>query len=77
MRGLVSLKETKYSIADMSIIAKKNSGKCLSEKYVNNKTKLKWECRLGHTWYAVPASVIRGSWCLDCHLKTLHEQIKK
>jgi len=32
----------------MQQVAKKRGGKCLSEKYVNAKTKLEWECRKGH-----------------------------
>ncbi|WP_373322126.1 zinc-ribbon domain-containing protein [Paraburkholderia adhaesiva] len=42
------------------------TGECLSERYVNNETKLRWRCAKGHEWEAVPASVIKGSWCPQC-----------
>ena len=47
-------------------IAKERNGKCLSSKYINAKTKMEWECHLGHKWQATPDSVKRGSWCSYC-----------
>jgi hypothetical protein len=42
--------------------------KCLSKDYVNNRTKLTWECSEGHTWEAIPAN-IKGlnRWCPHCN----------
>lgn len=54
------------SIIDMEILAKEKLGKCLSEKYINAKTKLKWKCSEGHIWESIPDSIIRGSWCPIC-----------
>lgn len=54
------------NIEEMQEIAKLRGGKCLSEKYLNVDTKLKWECKEGHIWGAIPASVKRGSWCPRC-----------
>ena len=51
------------TIEDMQEIAKSRGGKCLSKKYVNSKTKLKWECVEGHQWSATPRRV---SWCPEC-----------
>jgi hypothetical protein len=56
----------KLTIVDMDKIAKKRGGKCLSDKYVNARTKLKWICKKGHIWEAVPDSIRRGSWCRKC-----------
>ncbi|MCP4130769.1 MAG: hypothetical protein GY754_07290 [bacterium] len=56
----------KYTIEDMQEIAKARGGKCLSEKFIDVVTKLKWECKEGHTWEAIPASVKGGSWCKKC-----------
>jgi hypothetical protein len=55
------------TIEDMRKIAKERGGKCLSEKYINSQTKLKWRCDKGHIWMAVPSSIINaGAWCPDC-----------
>ena len=59
----------KLSIEEMQKIAKEHGGKCLSEKYENAVTKLKWQCKEGHVWDAIPASVKNGYWCPKCGWK--------
>ena len=59
----------KHTIMDMHDIASQHYGLCLSEKYVNLSTKLRWQCAEGHVWNAVPNSVLRGSWCPICARK--------
>ena len=59
-------KRIKYTIIDMQKIALEQDGKCLSDKYVNSKTKLLWECSKGHQWYATRDKVQRGTWCPKC-----------
>src|SRR3989344_968350 len=54
------------NIKDMQEIAESREGKCLSEKYINVDTKLKWQCEKGHVWEAIPSSIKRGSWCPRC-----------
>lgn len=54
------------TIRDMIILAQKRNGICLSKKYINNNTKLKWQCEAGHSWEAVPSSIKSGSWCPIC-----------
>jgi len=56
----------KLTIGEMQQIAKKRGGKCLSEKYTNNQTKLLWECSEEHQWKAIPNNIKRGSWCPKC-----------
>jgi hypothetical protein len=56
----------KHCIDDMHEIARNREGKCLSKRYVNNITKLLWECRLGHKWRARPVIIICGAWCPRC-----------
>ncbi len=56
----------KLSIEEMVQIASDRGGRCLSEVYTNTRTKLKWECREGHHWEAVPSSVKKGTWCPEC-----------
>jgi glutaredoxin len=57
---------TKLTIEEMNKIARKKQGKCLAETYVNNRTKLIWECSKGHRWKATPANIKREKWCPYC-----------
>jgi hypothetical protein len=59
----------RLTIEEMHEIAKARGGKCLSTKYTNSKTKLKWECAEGHQWSAIPESVKGGTWCRVCSYK--------
>ncbi len=44
-----------------------NGGRCLSNTYTNNKEKLLWECKNGHTWQARYDSIkIKKYWCPLC-----------
>lgn len=54
------------TIEEMHRIADDRGGKCLSEKYINAKTHLSWECANGHQWSARPGNVKRGQWCAVC-----------
>ena len=71
---IIASKNTKFSLDDMHTIAGKYGGLCLSQKYVNSYTKLKWKCAEGHEWEAIPSSIQRGSWCPYCSLY-LNERI--
>ena len=59
----------RLSIELMKEIAGKRGGKCLSQVYVNARTKLIWQCSEGHKWEAVPYTVKKGSWCSVCSRK--------
>lgn len=62
----------KLTLIEMKNLAKQKEGLCLSEEYVNAKTKLKWQCRNGHQWYASPDKIKnKGSWCYKCHWDTI------
>jgi len=55
----------------MQRLARNCGGECLSKEYKNSQTKLRWRCKLGHEWEAVPNSVtprngFKGSWCPIC-----------
>ncbi len=56
----------KLAIQEMQDLAKSHKGKCLSNKYLNARTKLKWQCEKKHIWSAVPESIKSGTWCPDC-----------
>lgn len=48
--------------------AEKRGGKCLSDIYLNNKSKLKWQCNKGHIWKASFTEIKnKESWCPYCN----------
>jgi hypothetical protein len=50
----------------MCRLANSRGGVCLSNNYVDNKTKLRWQCAQGHEWSAIPSNILRGHWCMIC-----------
>ena len=68
----------RLTLKEMHALAKEHGGECLSRKYVNTDTKLRWRCAEGHDWKAVPSSVKLGTWCPTCNgnvrltLKEMH-----
>lgn len=57
----------KLDLEKIKELAKKRGGKCLSLINTNSKTKLLWECKVGHGWSASAFSVkTRNSWCPEC-----------
>jgi len=60
------IESKKLTIEEMREIARIRGGKCISDLYVNVKTKLHWECEKGHQWEATPDSVKKGTWCPEC-----------
>ena len=65
-------KRVKRTIEEMKQIAKSLGGKCLSDTYTNNATKLTWKCSRGHEWQATPNSILKGTWCRKCIPLTRH-----
>ncbi|MBK7887147.1 MAG: hypothetical protein IPJ86_07560 [Bacteroidetes bacterium] len=57
----------KLNIDIFKKFAKTKGGKCLSNSYVNVKTKLLWQCNKGHQWKA-PGNLVRicNTWCPFC-----------
>ena len=57
----------KLKINEIKKLAEKHNGKCLSKEYINNRTKLKWQCKEGHVWYA-SLNIVKNqkSWCPYC-----------
>jgi len=48
----IKTKRSSLLLEELQKIAASKGGKCLSDKYINSKTKLKWECKEGHIWKA-------------------------
>ncbi|MDR5777537.1 MULTISPECIES: hypothetical protein [unclassified Caballeronia] len=53
-------------IGRMREIAAERGGHCLSERYDNARTLLRWQCAQGHTWEASATQTQRGQWCSFC-----------
>ncbi len=65
----------KLTIEEMQHLAIRNQGLCLSKEYKNSSTKLLWQCKEGHQWWATPVSIKHGNtWCLTCfRIKTARQ----
>jgi len=47
-------------------LAEQRGGKCISENYENDMSKMFWICSENHTWEATPNNIKRGKWCPTC-----------
>lgn len=56
----------KHTLDGCQKIAEDKDGKCLSEEYKNNHSKMLWECSSGHRWEATLVNVLAGIWCNQC-----------
>lgn len=54
-------------ISELKAYAESKGGKLLSDKYINQKTKMLWQCAKGHQWEAASGGMLqRGYWCPKC-----------
>jgi hypothetical protein len=57
----------KLSLIELQHLAIKKGGMCLATHYINSKTRILWQCKQGHQWYASASSIKnRNSWCPVC-----------
>lgn len=62
----------KLSLIELQRLANQKGGRCLATYYLNSKTKLLWQCKNGHQWYATSFSIkTRESWCPVCYKNNL------
>lgn len=54
------------TIDDVHALARARGGRCLSTKYVNSRTLMRWRCAEGHEWEAKTANISAGAWCSRC-----------
>ena len=54
-------------------VAAARGGLCLSSAYKNTKSKMTWQCALGHRWLASGGHVRAGTWCPTCAKKTFRK----
>ena len=70
--------QPKITIQDMQKFAESRGGKCLSKRYVNMHTKLKWQCSKGHVWKATPYTLkSNNSWCHECEHERMQDTLRK
>ncbi|MDO3615312.1 hypothetical protein Q3O97_05600 [Ralstonia pseudosolanacearum] len=63
--------DRRLGIEAMQELAAQRGGLCISHTYVNNSTKLEWECARGHRWHAAAGTIRAGHWCAQCHFLSL------
>ena len=62
-----AIKKRSLSLRQLQEHAMKRGGECLSDEYRNAHTKVRWQCKLGHTWEAPALSVLnQRTWCPEC-----------
>jgi len=59
-------KSESCTIKDMQELAGSRGGQCLSTKFLDITTKLKWKCAFEHEWEATPRLLKAGHWCPEC-----------
>ena len=66
--------KTKPSMEQLQELVESRGGKCLSTKYHNSLTKLKWQCSRGHRFELKPSAIKNGHWCSQCSREALKEK---
>lgn len=56
----------KGTIEEMKELAINNNGECMSNKYINDSTKLQWKCKNNHIFNSTPSNIKSGRWCKQC-----------
>lgn len=65
-------------LAKLKEIALSRNGKCLSNDYINAKTKLSWQCECGYVWQATPDAIMnKKTWCPLCKGKRITNSLTK
>ena len=69
----------KLTIEEMHQIAEDRGGRCLSTKYIDSQTNLKWSCDVdGHpSWKATPGNIKAGKWCKKCSIIKRNKRLYK
>lgn len=53
-------------LAELRRLARRRGGAVVSAGYADEKTELEVRCGDGHTWWAMPCNLRKGSWCPRC-----------
>lgn len=61
------IERQRLTIEDARRVAHERGGACLSDEYVNARSRLTWQCHRGHVWQANFDNVKnKGKWCPNC-----------
>lgn len=61
------IERQRLTIEDARRVAHERGGACLSDEYINARSRLTWQCHRGHVWPANLDNVKnKGKWCPDC-----------
>lgn len=63
--------KNKKSLDDIAGFIEKKGGKCLSDSYHDNHTKLLVDCGKGHKWLINWSNLQSGKWCPECSGKNI------
>ena len=65
--GYTARQDDDYSIDDVHEAARFRGGQCLSQGFVDMRTRLEWRCAFGHEFAASPTLILLGGhWCPTC-----------
>jgi hypothetical protein len=56
----------RLTLDEVRTLAARRGGECVTDRYLNTRTKLRWRCAAGHEWEAAPGQVKAGQWCPHC-----------
>ncbi len=59
-------KKKEYALENIKKIVAKHGFKCLSTEYINDSTKLQFQCPEKNIWFASPNNIKNGSKCRKC-----------
>ena len=58
----------RLTIGQMRELAASRGGECLSERYIDQRTHVRWRCAKGHEWESSP-NAMRDHWCPRCSVE--------
>ena len=70
------IKYCEEQLNKIKLRAKKRGGRCISKKYIDQSTKLTFECEKGHRWKTTPHNFKHNSWCPHCRYNAGFELMK-
>ncbi len=66
MKKDIYIKSIRTPISELKKVANSRGGKLISKKYINQHTKVEWECKFKHRWFAKYQPIKNGGWCGEC-----------
>ncbi|MDB6143918.1 MAG: hypothetical protein JWP80_2962 [Pseudomonas sp.] len=79
-RECANVRQVNARISELNRVCAARGGACVSDAFLGSRKQHRFRCRAGHEWLALPATILRGSWCRRCEsaksksLEAAHEQ---